>query len=86
MRESKFNAEVVSEMCKLYDEAEESLRSIGAKFGVNSQTVRRLLAREGIIIRPQGRPKKNGVAVSVPSSRTEDQVQTGKTESKIVTF
>lgn len=61
MRKSSFSPEKVSEMASLYG-ANESLKSIGAKFGANPQTVCRLLKNAGIVIRPRGRPSKGEVA------------------------
>ena len=73
MRKSSFNAEQVSEMVALY-EAEESLRDIGTKFNANSQTIRRLVSKAGVVVRPRGRPRKNKTVAVVcniaPTSET----------------
>jgi len=61
MRQSKFDGQV-NEMVSLY-EAGESLKSIGVKFGANSQTVRRLIASTGVVVRPRGRPRTSEKAV-----------------------
>ena len=55
MRKSRFDQAQVSEIVNLYGVGE-SLRAIGAKFGANAQTVRKLISNSGVIVRPRGRP------------------------------
>jgi len=78
MRTSSVKAEVISEMVAMY-EAEESLRNIGNKFGVNPQTVRRLVFRAGGVIRPRGRPRKTTTPVAITPTVTEDCAPTTDT-------
>ena len=57
MKRSSFDNETANEMAILYGKGE-SLRTIGSKFNANPQTVRRQLAKVGVVVRPRGRPRR----------------------------